>query len=193
MSENYGHLSRQLKECRDRMAVVITRGDASTLDFLAPEINRLERIVSALESIGVNLDETDIEALERIASGAATDPDRGMLRDSINEAIREDQEFWREHEQQSAIEALTAAGFVLNDEDGETWTRDNEMVQIELTNGRESRYKWGYAETESHKGLSLATGQPATMTRLIRGDSGVSGEFSRLISLIGKREVTNAE
>lgn len=178
---NYGHLSRQLEDIRNRLAVGKTPfellcSEFGSLNFLVPEINRLERIVSALESIGVNLDEEDIQGLEWIAELNRTHSERSFLRDHLNRAIRESQWDRRETEHKEAIDALTTAGFVLNDEDG-TWNKDGVTVKIELTNGRESRYKWEY-ERHDPKGVWQSI-----------HNSGVSGEFHRLLKLIGM-EVT---
>lgn len=82
LNQNYVH-SSMAGELRG--VCMVAMWEVPTLESLIPEINRLERIVSALESIGVNLDEEDIVALERIASGSATDPDRDELRQSIAE------------------------------------------------------------------------------------------------------------
>jgi hypothetical protein len=135
------------------------------------DIHRLERIVNALESIGVNLDEEDIGAMEGIAAGGAC-AGRDDIRQKFNGALASWQAESRELEQESAIEALARAGFVLDAEDGETWTRgEGETVNIELVNGRESRYKWEYETNDALAGPSL--------------DTGVSGEFHRLLVLIG--------
>lgn len=172
---NYGHLSRNLKESLERLTLCVppyaghAPTEASSMGWLIPEINRLERIVSALESIGVNLDEEDIEALEGIASDL-TSGHREDMRESLNEWIGDWQQLAREREQQNAIDIMTSAGFVLNDEDGETWTRGNETVKLELTNGRESRYSWTYGFYHEDDDIDA--------------DYGVSGEFHRLLKLI---------
>lgn len=188
MSENYGHLSRQLKEVFDRSVArdaasagydFGVKSDLAAIGFLIPEINRLERIVHALESIGVNLDKEDIVALEWIAEEyGTTHSDRSWLRDHLNKAIGEAAADMRHTEQKEAIEALARAGFVMNEDDGETWTRNDERVTIELANGRESRYRWTYESQDNGT-------HP-----LYKTDSGVSGDFHRLLALIGT-EVTS--
>lgn len=180
----YGHLSRQLKEVFDRFVARDAasggydsgvKSDLSTIGFLIPEINRLERIVSALESIGVNLDEEDIQALEGIAairgSGPLHDYTLGTIAEHLNNAIGDWQEATREEEQENAVEALVAAGFVLDDEDGETWTKDGVTVKIECVHPAESRYKWECLHDTNNP---IGTGV----------SSGVSGEFHRLLALI---------
>lgn len=169
---NYGQLSRQLKEVRDRMAIGRTAfellgGDIGTLDALIPEINRLERIERALESIGVNLDEEDIRALELLSGKDDYGFERKKLRLEINATIGDIQDSERELEQEQALEALAKAGFVLNDDDGETWTKDNVTIKIELIDGSKCQYRWAY---ESPRNM----------------DSGLSGEFHRLLALIGQ-------
>lgn len=180
---NYGHLSRQLKDVFDRSVArdaaaggydFGVKSDLSTIGFLIGEFSRLERIVSALESIGVSLDESDIEALEGIAralAGSASDM-RTSIREALNQATNEWMEESREAEQESAVAALTNAGFVLDDEDGETWTKEGVTVKIECVHPAESRYKWEYEMRDSRPG------------KLTVMDFGVSGEFHRLLALI---------
>ena len=141
-----------------------------TLESFADGVRRLERIVSALESIGVNLDEEDIVALEGIARNYG-EPNRDDLRDALNTATTEWREEQRENEQAHAIEALIAAGFALDDLDGETWTRGDLRVTIECVHPAESMYRWEAA--------GCAQNQYAYI------DSGKSGDFHRLIHLIG--------
>jgi hypothetical protein len=143
----------------------------------AQRYSRLERIVSALESIGVNLDEEDIHGLELLRDDQGERDEcrfeREKLVGSFNAASAEAREMANEHEQEIAIEALTASGFVLDDEDGETWTKDGVTVKIECIHPGESKYKWEYenpTHTESH----------------LRFVCGVSGEFHRLLALIGR-------
>jgi hypothetical protein len=169
MSENYGHLSRQL----EREATVLHMRSqpmaAESIRSAIPEINRLERIVSALESIGVNLDETDISALELLASDPNYSQYRAEFYEEINTRVRNVQEIERDHEQEQAIESLATSGFVLNDEE-ETWTRGGETVKVTCDHPAESAYKWEY-----YNGHIC--------------EIGVSGEFHRLLALIGKKEV----
>ncbi len=150
---NYGHLSRQLKESYD----------SAEIAHLIPEINRLERIVSALESIGVNLDETDIVALEQLAKDGNGYERMGS---SINQTIDEWQHESRDQEAWDTEEVLRKSGFVVNDEDEETWVRDGVTVKIECAHLAESKYKWSIEQDGG--GF----------------DSGVSGEFHRLLALI---------
>lgn len=167
-TKNYGHLSRQLAESYD----------SAEIEHLIPAINRLERIVSALESIGVNLDEEDVVSLELLATLPDADYERRGLAGYINKAVTENASEARDNEQENAIASLITAGFVLNDEDGETWTRDNATVTIELTNGREYRYRWEYATGPADDFPALDDLRP------IACHSGVSGEFHRLLKLI---------
>lgn len=176
MSENIfkgGVLSGQLKEVRDRAAALFNMigvYDMPIIDSLIPEINRLERICCALESIGVNLDETDIEALELLAKDPNYSEYRTELYEEFNKHTGHVQDTERDHEQDQATESLAAAGFVLDDEDGETWTKERTTVKIECIHPAESRYRWEY-----YNGHIC--------------EIGVSGEFHRLMALIGKTEV----
>lgn len=176
---NYGHLSQSLKTA---LTIVCAGSTPTCCDWIIPQTNRLERIVSALESIGVNLDETDIEALEVLAGNGRHE--YGMMREdlaeAINNSIGEVQEESREREQEQAIEALAVAGFVLDDEDGETWTRDDVTVKIEYVHPAESTYRWEY-----HKWDSIHGGPGFNKQFTI----GKSGDFHRLMALIGKTEV----
>lgn len=89
-----------------------------------------------------------------------------------------------EREQENAVEVLTKAGFVLDDEDGETWTKEGVMVKIECVHPSESKYKWEYdgpsslPETrDTHDFLKAHYGTGGI-------HFGVSGEFHRLLALI---------
>ena len=183
---NYGHLSRQLKEIRDRICTgpvavrVIHASDIWAIESLIPEINRLERIERALESIGVNLDEEDITALELLAGKDDYGFDRNKLRSEINATIGDIQDSERELEQEQALEALAKSGFVLNDDDGETWTKDNVTVKIELIDGSKCQYRWEYESGPEDDFPGLNDFRP------IRSASGLSGEFHRLLALIGQ-------
>ncbi len=157
------------------MGRIMTSGrQAQYLSRYAPDINRLERIVSALESIGVNLDEEDIQGLELLRDTQGDDGadpsrwERDKLVESFNAATTDAREMEREREQENAVEVLTQAGFVLDDEDGETWTKDGVTVKIECVHPAESKYKWEW-ETDSPS---------------LRGEIGISGEFHRLLALI---------
>ena len=98
---------------------------------------------------------------------------RNLMREAINSATHEWQEEAREQEQERAIDALTAAGFVLDDEDGETWTRGPERAVIEILLPAESTYRWSYESQDNGT-------HP-----LYRYEEGKSGDFHRLIALIG--------
>lgn len=167
-TKNYGHLSRQLKEVRDRLwasELPSIRFETGYLDFLIGEFNRNERIVNALESIGVNLDETDICALELLAKDPNYSEYRTELYEDFNKQTAHVQDAERDHEQGQATEALAAAGFALDDEDGETWTKERVTVKVECIHPAESRYRWEY-----YNGHIC--------------EIGVSGEFHRLLKLI---------
>lgn len=167
---NYGYLSRQLTEGANRAAANAFVFSAGSIRSIAGEVGRLERIVSALESIGVNLDETDVEALERIVSAGEYSGYASQIRDEINTSIASVLEESREREQEQATEALAAAGFVVDDEDGETWTRDDVTVKIECAHPAESTYRWEYMPRAGY-GLNDQFGK--------------SGDFHRLMALIG--------
>lgn len=203
---NYGHLSRQLKEFADQITTHAGRPDeirtladanadgygkdgfreypimfgglaadcmklkwevALPLEHVFSAVNRLERIERALDSIGVNLDEEDIAALEIMANDDDYRRERTELRTAFNLSVGDIQDSEREAEQEQALEALAKAGFVLNDDDDETWTKDNVTVKIELIDGSKCQYRWEY---ESPRNM----------------DSGLSGEFHRLLALIGQ-------
>ncbi len=143
-----------------------------TADHIAPAEREAERLVTILEGLDIDLNEDSLTALEAMIKNQ--DEYRSEIRalsGAFQQAIRETIITERELEQQNATEALTAAGFALNDEDGETWTRGRDWAKIELTNGRESRYRWSY----ENNGASDDE---------ISNDSGVSGEFHRLLALI---------
>ncbi len=154
----------------------ITSIDGTIVIPSVEDMRRNQRIVSALESIGVNLDETDIEALESLASSDSYRLERDDFRTFVNNATNGIIEDGREREQEQAIDALTKVGFVLDDEDGETWTRRAEKVKIECTHPAESTYKWSY---DTYQGML----EPYVF------DEGKSGDFHRLLALIGQAEV----
>lgn len=150
------------------IAVYVRSASEWTVDHIVPAEREAERLVTILEGLDIELDEESLAALEALIRNQ--DEYRSEIRalsGAFQKAVRETIINERELEQQNATEALASAGFVLNDEDGETWARESERVLIELTNGRESRYRWGYS--------SEATGI---------SDHGVSGEFHRLLRLI---------
>ena len=183
---NYGHLSRQLKEVLDRTNAraltypILAASDSETLRSLIPEIGRLERIERALTAIGVNIDEEDIGALELLTVDQSYGYERNKFRSEFNALIGDIQDSEREAEQEQALEALAKAGFVLNDDDGETWTKDNVTVKIELIDGSKCQYRWEYESGPEDDFPGLNDFRP------IRSASGLSGEFHRLLALIGQ-------
>ena len=157
-------------------SIAISARSASewTADHIVPAEREAERLMAILEGLDIDLNEESLSALEAMIKNQ--DEYRSEIRalsGAFQKAVCETQVTERELEQQNATEALTAAGFVLNDEDGETWQNDslNLRVTIELTNGHESRYKWEVAGCEQNQYAHV--------------DSGVSGEFHRLLALIG--------
>lgn len=166
------------------MTEINTHDGRTFTAYTIHEIDRMRRIVSALESIGVNLDEDGIYGLELLANRAGLDDNFRLEREAachaFNAAISECLEESREREQEQAIEALAIAGFVLDDEDGETWTRDDVTVKIECVHPAESTYRWEY-----HKWDSIHGGPGFNKQFTI----GKSGDFHRLMALIGKTEV----
>ena len=135
-----------------------------------------ERLVSIFESLELNMDESDLVALELMGKRTWTGhprpfenspykSERHELSSAFNKAIAEVQESEREFEHEQATDALTAAGFVLN-EDNEEWERGTESVQITMMyKNHVTNYAW----------------------RMDRGgevDSGNSGDFRRLMALI---------
>ncbi len=135
-----------------------------------------ERLVTILEGLDIDLDEEALAALEVLAKNSHDyKSERRELASAINKAIRETQESERQIEQDDATEKLAAAGFVLDDEH-EAWNRNREQVRIELTNGRESRYKWEYETSEP----------------LHQIETGISGDFARLLALITPSQSASA-
>jgi hypothetical protein len=134
------------------------------------------RFVSILESLGIDIDEETLSALELIGKDTTYRDHMRDIRSAVNKAISDVQWTERDYEHDQAGEALKTAGFTV-DEDGETWTRGEERVSITLENGREARYAWGYESKDNGTVPGYKT------------DEGKSGEFHRLIALIGTQEV----
>lgn len=127
-----------------------------------------ERLITIFEGLDIDLDEEALTALEVLAKNSHDyKSERRELASAINKAVREALQSERDIEQDDATEKLAAAGFVLDDEH-EAWDRGREQVRIELTNGRESRYKWEYETSEP----------------IHRIETGISGGFARLLALI---------
>ena len=139
-------------------------------EYVEPAEREAQRLESILEALGVDLDEETLATLELIGkqtydekTNRENSPYRGercAIANMIGEQVRSVRANERDFEHDQADMALRAAGFTYN-EDDETYTRGADLVRIELTNGRECRYQW-----------------------IGMGDSGVSGEFHRLLALI---------
>lgn len=136
-----------------------------------------ERLVSIFEALDIDLDEDALAALELIGKrtwkkGRDASPyldERRQIIHAFSKAIANVQESERENEHENAADALIAAGFVY-DEENECFARGDERVTVTLTNGRECRYEWQHQRDVNGD----FTGD----------DSGKSGEFHRLLSLI---------
>lgn len=148
-----------------RFAAGNARGILRLMDAEAVSIARLERIETALENIGINLGDDALATLELIARDNTYRDERRRLSSRFDTIIREVQESEREYEYDNANDALLAAGFVY-DEDADKFRRGDTVVEVTLINGKESRCSWTYQQNGHAP------------------DSGVSGEFSRLLALI---------
>lgn len=154
-------------------------GQAATIaQTIVPRIEVIERehqrLVSIFESLDIELDEETLATLELIGGRSCNDAykePRRDIRNAINKAVRETQEAERDYEHDQATDGLIAAGFACNEADG-NFTRGNETVVITLVSGRECRYEWGYEREAVIDVCGFVS------------DSGKSGEFSRLLSLI---------
>lgn len=141
-------------------------------NHIEPAEREAQRLVSILEGLGIDTEEETLATLELIASDNTYRDERRQLRSVFSRVITEAQESQRESEKDDATDAITATGFAF-DEEADNWNRGNEQIRIELTNGNESRYKWEYETSDP----------------LHRVETGVSGEFSRLLALIQSKEV----
>lgn len=178
------------------MDVVITRAAYTakamlnwTSEHIEPAEKQAERFVSIFEALGIETDEETLATLELIGKRTYIDnprefrenspyrDERNQIANLISKLVSEVQESEREREHDEATDAILKAGFIHN-EDTDAFMRDRETVVIELTSGRESRYKWGYAGSKPN-GDALV-------------DSGKSGEFSRLIDLIAPKQTSDS-
>lgn len=165
---------------------------ASIVNSTIPRMEAIEReherLVSIFEALDIDLDESTLAALELIGKrtwkkGRDASPyrdERRQINNAVSKAISNVQESERENEHENANNALIAAGFVYDEEKG-CFARGDERVTVTLTNGRECRYEWEYQRDVNGD----FTGD----------DSGKSGEFHRLLSLIdpASQETTEKE
>jgi hypothetical protein len=142
-----------------------------TTDHIVPAEREAERLVAIFENLGLDLDEETLATLELMGKDKTYRSEARGIVSAITRQVADVQYSERDYEQQNATEVLARAGFVVDDE-GETWTRGKVWVKIELANGRESRYRWTYENNDASDDETS-------------NDSGVSGEFHRLLVLIG--------
>ena len=152
------------------------RALAWTVNHIEPAEREAGRLISILEALDIDLDEETLSTLELIGRDQTYKEARRDIRNAINKAVNDTQWCERDYEHDQAIDALAAAGFVVDD-DGEVWTRGDESVTVTLVSGRDARYEWTY---DSDPSAAHDTDPDAII------DSGKSGEFFRLLALIAK-------
>lgn len=150
-----------------------------TNEHVVPAEAEAQRLISALENVGIDIDADTMRALELMGKKTygkdhwETSPykyERRELTGHFSRIVNEVLFSERESEHDHATDTLTAGGFEY-DEDSDTFSRGAERVTITLESGRECRYSWVY-ERETD------------VLHIDKSDAGKSGEFHRLLSLI---------
>jgi hypothetical protein len=139
------------------------------LEQIRPEVAYMERLAAVCEGLGI--DEDNLPMLELLVKeggyAGRYKHEASELAEKIRQTANEVYDDQRDREHDNAIEALEAAGFKENTDDGDLYERGNQTAIIQWKGGE---YQW-----------RLEVDGVETLT-------GCSGEFSKLLEAV-KQEV----